>query len=126
MHQFKAIAEFYGLYLQRDLGTKKMVLGNYDGRFKEVNLLNADDFRKECEEMSSPVKPNPSDKIISKIEYKSGDVVQYCGIRAVVRSVRQNGIWIDFWGMGLKAGQALTRRVSSRDLKRYYEHVGSE
>lgn len=58
-------------------------------------------------------------------QFKSGDRVLYCGIQADVVGIRKNGVIIAFWGMGLKDGQRVVRRVSARQLTKYYESVGA-
>lgn len=48
---FKQIAEFYGLYLERKIGTPFHVLGNYAGKEIEINAFGMDiaGFRATCE-----------------------------------------------------------------------------
>jgi hypothetical protein len=50
-------------------------------------------------------------------ELKSGDKVFYLDdIPATVRSVRSNGIVIDYWGLGFRRDQNIIERVSVRTL----------
>lgn len=46
---FKLIAEFYGLYYERNIGAGRMVLGNYTGKWEFVDTMDKDAFRKQCE-----------------------------------------------------------------------------
>lgn len=45
---FKQIAEFYGLYLERDLGSMQMVLGNCAGKHAVANMTDLAAFRAQC------------------------------------------------------------------------------
>lgn len=57
---------------------------------------------------------NETEKQVETINLKSGDIVDYLGIRATVQFVRKNGVTIGFWGRGLQEGRFVVRRVSSR------------
>jgi hypothetical protein len=48
---------------------------------------------------------------------KPGQYVDYLGAKAMVRSVRSNGVVIDYWGRGLQEGKCVVRRVSASYLK---------
>lgn len=54
---FKQIAEFYGLYLEKDLGVdgpKKWVLGDYQGNSQHIDIfaITMTEFRALCEQMN--------------------------------------------------------------------------
>jgi len=54
---FKQIAEFYGLYLEKDFGAEgnaKWVLGDYQGNsvMLDVHAVSSKEFRAMCEKMN--------------------------------------------------------------------------
>ena len=48
---------------------------------------------------------------------KPGQYVRYCGVKAMVRFIRPNGVTVDFWGSGLQEGRCVVRRVSASTLE---------
>jgi hypothetical protein len=57
---FKQIAEFYGLYVEKELGEesdKKWVLGDHHGGCVSINIFNStkEEFRSLCEQMSGGI-----------------------------------------------------------------------
>lgn len=50
-------------------------------------------------------------------QLKYGSRVYYCGTPAIVKRVQRNGVVVSYDGMGLKAGQYVTERVSAACLE---------
>jgi hypothetical protein len=60
---------------------------------------------------------NPLDyySLIRPVEssmFKAGDKVWWGGGKAEVLRVTKNGVWITYWGQGLKEGKRIKQRVS--------------
>jgi hypothetical protein len=49
--------------------------------------------------------------------FKRGDKVGWGGGKAEVLRVTKNGVWITYWGEGLKEGKLVKQRVSRDYLK---------